>query len=58
MYREDGKVYMDIELELLADYITLPEGERHKAVPRNEEMLSFTQGEGLNFVYFYMKLLH
>jgi hypothetical protein len=50
MHREDGKINVEVKLDLLADDIILPEGYRHKTVPRNEKVLPLAQREGIQHV--------
>jgi len=50
MYRIYSKVDMQIELELLAYNVPLPEGHRHEPVPRYEEVLALAQVVGLHHV--------
>ena len=50
MHREDGKIYVEVKLDLLANHIILTEGYGHKTAPRNEEVLPLTQRECIKHV--------
>ena len=50
MHREDSKINVEVKLYLLADYIILAQGYRHKTIPRNEKVLPLAQREGIQHV--------
>lgn len=47
VHREHREVNVDVELQFLANYVVLSKREGHEAVPRNKEVFSLAQVEGL-----------